>query len=102
MTYTQAYIRMTGTNLNVFKGNDYFTPKGAQVAYIVSRAGSKNRKVFTSFGELDGHTLNSNIFVYADGNGQRLGAHTIVGIVKADGTVIGEVPNHTLAHGVYK
>lgn len=100
---TTGYIFTTDKLLNPRKSNPYYERgNGEQVCYVVSREGSILPKAFTSYGEIQGWTLGSQHRVVSDQTGRNLGFHEIVGIVRADGSIEGEVPNRQMAHGVFK
>lgn len=100
-----AYIFMTDESVNPANGNGntYYVPNvGTQTLYIVQKPGSSLIKAFSSHGANPNYKVGGAMKVVADQSGRNLGVHAILGIIEADGTRRGAIPNQALKHGVVK
>ncbi len=98
-----GYILPTDKKVNPrgVLGNDYYTPGGQQVLYVV-QGPSGGLKAFTSYGEIEGWEVGGTARVIADQTGRDMGLYRILGVVNEQGLPLGFAPNKQLPHGVFK
>lgn len=98
-------ILPTGEKMNPLHPEKAFYFHKDQTALVLERKGTKNRslRVFTTAGGPGPYKVGASLQAHHDQTGRFLGDFTIIGIHHFDsGAIYGEVPDRTIAQGVFK